>query len=299
MAKITVTSAGNKVNIATSPDMSMFYTERSREWAISDKIVNNEDYSSKYYAQISKNKTQEVVNSGNKALSNINTTKNNAISEMKSQQNTSISAMKSQQNTSVNSVASTGNSYIKTFNNYKIEINTEKENAKDFYQKAVGWNIQYETDGEEDCLVFKDRTDEEINQAKNYIEDTRDKVLTSIETAKTSALNSIESTRSSVVSSVTTAGTSALSNISSAKTSAINEVNNAKTTTITNAQNSAINSINTAKTEAVNTINSAKISAVNACAEQVALAKEYAQMANGWDFSYDEENEMLVFVENV
>lgn len=263
---ITVSSSGNKGNVSTSPDMSMFYTERSREWAISDKIVNNEDYSSKYYAQISKNKTQEVINSGNKALSNINTTKTNALSEMKSKQNTSISAIKSQQNTSVNAVASTGNNYIKTFNDYKTEINTEKENAKDFYQKAVGWNIQYETDGEEDCIVFEDRTDEEINQAKNYIEDTRDKALISIETAKTSA---------------------------------INEVNNAKTTTITNAQNSAINSINTAKTEAVNTINSTKISAVNACAEQVALAKEYAQMANGWDFSYDEENEMLVFVENV
>lgn len=263
---ITVSSSGNKGNVSTSPDMSMFYTERSREWAISDKIVNNEDYSSKYYAQISKNKTQEVINSGNKALSNINTTKTNALSEMKSKQNTSISAIKSQQNTSVNAVASTGNNYIKTFNDYKTEINAEKENAKDFYQKAVGWNIQYETDGEEDCIVFEDRTDEEINQAKNYIEDTRDKALISIETAKTSA---------------------------------INEVNNAKTTTITNAQNSAINSINTAKTEAVNTINSTKISAVNACAEQVALAKEYAQMANGWDFSYDEENEMLVFVENV
>ena len=44
---------------------------------------------------------------------------------------------------------------------------------------------------------------------------------------------------------------------------------------------------------------SEKTSAVNACAEQVALAKEYAQMANGWNFSYDEENETLVFVENV
>ena len=270
-----------------------------------------------------KNMSDAVIMAKNDALTAIG--QNNSSGARGS----AITAINQQKQASVSSVSSVSNSAINTISRMQSEINQSKENAKDFYQKAVGWNINYETDGEEDCLVFEDRTDEEINQAKNYIEDTRDKALASIEEAKTSALNSVESTRASVVSSVTTAGNSAISNINSAKTSAtqeisstkndvvssvttagtnalnsinsaktsaINEVNNAKTTTIDNAKNSAISSINTAKTEAVNTIYSTKTSAVNACAEQVALAKEYAQMANGWNFSYQDET--LIFTRN-
>ena len=48
--KITVTSAGTIVNANVTPDTAMYYSNKSKEWATSDKIVDNTDYSSKYYA---------------------------------------------------------------------------------------------------------------------------------------------------------------------------------------------------------------------------------------------------------
>lgn len=84
--KITVTSAGTVVNANVTPDSAMYYSNKSKEWAISDRIVDNIDYSSKYYANESKKqadisaaKATEVVESGNTAVSNIENARNNAI----------------------------------------------------------------------------------------------------------------------------------------------------------------------------------------------------------------------------
>ena len=100
---VTVTSSGNKGNIATSPDMSMFYTERSREWAISDKKVDNTDYSSKYYANESKKqadisiaKATEVIESGNTAVSNIENVRDNAIIDVNTAGATQVNLAKEQ-----------------------------------------------------------------------------------------------------------------------------------------------------------------------------------------------------------
>ena len=292
------------------------------------------------------NSINEITNTTNTALTDITTAKDNSIKDINTNRTSAVGM--------INSV---GNTFVNTFANYKNEISTAKENAEDFYQKAVGWDIDYETDGTEDCLVFKDRSSNEINQAKNYIEDTRDKALdqinnttsaglTSIDTtttnsvnsinqAKTLAVNAVENTRDSVVSSVTNAGDEALTNIADAKTSALNSVegvrasvvNDVKTTgntaiddidtAATTAKSTALNDITAARQYAVNIVNNApatninnatadglrdisaaKIDAVRACTEQVALAKEYAQMANGWNFNYDENTQTLVFIEN-
>ena len=99
-ANINVSGSNNNTNVSATPDLSMFWEQKSREWAISDKIVDNEDYSSKYYANISKQnaetatekadiatnqaniateKTEEVINSGNTALENISVSSENAL----------------------------------------------------------------------------------------------------------------------------------------------------------------------------------------------------------------------------
>lgn len=99
-ANINVSGSNNNTNVSATPDLSMFWEQKSREWAISDKIVDNEDYSSKYYANISKHnaeiatekadiatnqaniaieKTEEVINSGNTALENISVSSENTL----------------------------------------------------------------------------------------------------------------------------------------------------------------------------------------------------------------------------
>ena len=83
---VTVSSSGNTANTNVTPDYAKYYSEKSKEWAISDKLIDNEDYSSKYYANESKKqadistaKATEVIESGNTAVSNIESARNNAI----------------------------------------------------------------------------------------------------------------------------------------------------------------------------------------------------------------------------
>ena len=47
---INVSSSGNSASIKASPDTAQYYSEKSREYAISDKLIDGKDYSSKYYA---------------------------------------------------------------------------------------------------------------------------------------------------------------------------------------------------------------------------------------------------------
>ena len=47
---ITVSSSGVSSNVNASGDTSHYYSEKAREWAISNRIVDGVDYSSKYYA---------------------------------------------------------------------------------------------------------------------------------------------------------------------------------------------------------------------------------------------------------
>ena len=89
---ITVSSSGNTANTNVTPDYAQYYSEKSKEWAISNRIVDNTDYSSKYYANESKKqadistaKATEVVESGNTAVSNIESARDNAITNITNQ----------------------------------------------------------------------------------------------------------------------------------------------------------------------------------------------------------------------
>ena len=93
---ITVSSSGVSSNVNASGDTSHYYSEKAREWAISNRIVDGVDYSSKYYAnksnqsalnaqsfaqsaQDSYNNFQQSVDG---ALSNIDSSVQGAIDEI-------------------------------------------------------------------------------------------------------------------------------------------------------------------------------------------------------------------------
>ena len=95
--KITVKSVGTTANVNATPDSARYYSDKSKEWAISDKLIDNEDYSSKYYANESKKqadistaKATEVIASGNTAVSNIENAKDNAITDITNQESLSV-----------------------------------------------------------------------------------------------------------------------------------------------------------------------------------------------------------------
>lgn len=110
---IKIQSGGVQANVGVTQDTAQYYSEKAREWAISNRIVDGVDYSSKYYANISKTnalqsaETRELLQSEYKEYSqnllDIATTEgNNAISAIQTQQTTSVNAVKTEGTTQVN-----------------------------------------------------------------------------------------------------------------------------------------------------------------------------------------------------
>ena len=115
---INVSSSGNSASIKATPDTALYYSEKSREWAIGSKIVNNEDYSSKYYANKAKvseenarvyenavkdtyntfiaesgNITDEVRNVGQESVNSIETSRLNAVDSINTVKNTALDSI--------------------------------------------------------------------------------------------------------------------------------------------------------------------------------------------------------------
>ena len=129
---VTVSSSGNTANTNVTPDYAQYYSEKSKEWAISNRIVDNIDYSSKYYANESKKqadistaKASEVVESGNNAVSNIESARNNAITNVNTAGATQVALATEQANIATNKtteVVASGNEAL-------ANIDTAKNNA--------------------------------------------------------------------------------------------------------------------------------------------------------------------------
>lgn len=220
MAKITVTSAGNKATVTVAPDTAMYYSNKSKEWAISDKIVSNEDYSSKYYAneskkqaQISTEKKVEVVNSGNEALSNIENAKGNALTDIDTSKTNAIIDIVNQENLSVDNVNTAGNTQVTNINNAGItqvnNVNTAGTTQVNLAKEQV--NIA--------------TTQAEIATAKtSEVVESGNTALTNIDTAKTGALTDITNLKNTSVSSITTAKNNAITSITTQETTSKNNI---------------------------------------------------------------------------
>ena len=129
---VTVSSSGNTANTNVTPDYAQYYSEKSKEWAISNRIVDNTDYSSKYYANESKKqadistaKAKEVVESGNTAVSNIESARDNAITDVNTAGATQV-ALATEQATIATYKAS---EVVVSGNEALSNIDTAKENA--------------------------------------------------------------------------------------------------------------------------------------------------------------------------
>ena len=129
---VTVSSSGNTANTNVTPDTAMYYSNKSKEWAISNRIVDNTDYSSKYYANESKKqadistaKATEVIESGNTAVSNIGSARDNAIIDVNTAGATQV-ALATEQATIATNKAS---EVVVSGNEALSNIDTAKNNA--------------------------------------------------------------------------------------------------------------------------------------------------------------------------
>ena len=258
--KITVTSLGTTANVNATPDSARYYSDKSKEWAISDKLIDNEDYSSKYYANESKKqaniataKTTEVIASGNNAVSNIESARNNAITDITNQENLSVD--------NVNTAGAT-----------QVALATEQANIAT-QQATIATNKASE-------VVASG------NEALSNIDTAKTGAITDITDLKNDSISSMETAKSGALTEIETLHSSSVTDITGLKNTSITDITNLKNTSISNittAKNNAITSITNQETTSKNVLideGATQIGLIqNEGATQVNLAKEQVTLA--------------------
>lgn len=119
--KVTVSSTQNSTEILASADTGRFWAQTAKNWAVSDVIVDNTDYSSKHYAQAAKNSainaqdfenaTREIYNgfSGEvvDAIANVQDTRDEVITEIENNKAAAIDSMNVVKNETIDSINNT------------------------------------------------------------------------------------------------------------------------------------------------------------------------------------------------
>ena len=213
---VTVSSSGNTANTNVTPDYAQYYSNKSKEWAISNRIVDNTDYSSKYYANESKKqadistaKTTEVIESGNTAVTNIESARDNAIIDITNQENLSVDNVNTAGATQVSSVNTAGITQVANVNSAgTTQINLAKE------QVTLATN---------QANIATEQATIATNKASEVVE-SGNTALSNIDTAKTGALTDITNLKNTSVSNITTAKNSAISTITTQETTSKNNV---------------------------------------------------------------------------
>lgn len=131
--KVTVSSIQNSTEITTSADTGRFWAQNAKNWAISDVIVDNTDYSSKHYAQEAKTSAQNAESYENSVKSTYNSfieVSSDAIAEIQSAKEETLTDIKNSsneiKNDIVNDIKSTG-FYIKDGDIYYLDKNGNEQ----------------------------------------------------------------------------------------------------------------------------------------------------------------------------
>lgn len=122
---INVSSGGNSASIKATPDTAQYYSEKSREWATSNRIVDNTDYSSKYYAEKSKESEAKAENYERSIIE-----KYNSFVEISNRAETEFETLKNDSILQINEVTNLGISDITNKTSEAVtEININKQDA--------------------------------------------------------------------------------------------------------------------------------------------------------------------------
>lgn len=260
------TSATNAASSASTA------TQKANEAAASATTATEQ-------ADIATAKTEEVYTTYQEAMTAIAGAEQSSLETISTATTQGITSIGTATNDAIRSVNSAGISNVSNVNlagqDQLHQLQEETAKAKDYAQKAIGWDIEYEPEGAEDTLVFTDRTPEEIEEATNYVEDARDEALASITSSKTSAISTIDSAKAE-----------ALSAIADKTSEEVTTLRNETATCITNVQATGA----AAMTEINATISDAETS-IEASRQ---VCEEMAQRATlGWLIGF--EDDCLVF----
>lgn len=128
---IVVKSATEQNSISVHSDATMYYSNLSKAWAVSNGIVQNEDYSSKHYAFISKEQAEisqlsasaaeniyaKFSDSAEETIKEINILFENYISDISSVKDDTIVLIENSETKALNNIANENKKTIENINN--------------------------------------------------------------------------------------------------------------------------------------------------------------------------------------
>ena len=132
--RVTVSSAQVGTEITASSDTGKFWAQNSKNWAVSENIVDNTDYSSKYYANVSKNHAKDAKEYLETTIDNYNnfvvqsSESLGQISELKNSATEEILSFKDSAIDNINSTKTT------ILNDIEFVADGEKEEIKDLVE---------------------------------------------------------------------------------------------------------------------------------------------------------------------
>ena len=220
---INISTTGNKSNIKLDTPQN-YYENLAKHWAVSEKLVNGEDYSSKHYANESKQqailakekadiavvKAQEVLDNGNKALSNISSQEEASKSSIKTEGESQIANIQANGNTQINNIKKQGNESVTSVNSAGT---TQVNLAKAEVAKAT-----------EQAKIATDKANEVINSGNN--------ALSNISEQETSSKNAVKAEGESQIANIQANGNTQINNIKKQGNESVTSVNSAGTTQV-------------------------------------------------------------------
>ena len=174
--RVNVSSSNISTEISATPDTSQFYSNLSKNWAIAENIVNNQDYSSKHYAQESKQFSEiaeSYKNTAEQTYVNFTEQATNASNELSELREASVQEITTVKDEAVNSVTTAKSEAIDNITSTKTTILQD---------------IEFIADGEK----------EEIRDLADDIKENAESVNTAIQ-AGVERLNSIDSLKQSQI----------------------------------------------------------------------------------------------------
>ena len=220
---INISTAGNKSNIKLDTPQN-YYENLAKHWAVSEKLVNGEDYSSKHYANESKQqailakekaniavvKAQEVLDNSNKALSNISSQEEASKSSIKTEGESQIANIQANGNTQINNIKKQGNESVTSVNSAGA---TQVNLAKAEVAKAT-----------EQAKIATNKANEVINSGNN--------ALSKISTQETSSKNAVKTEGESQIANIQASGNTQINNIKKQGNESVTSVNSAGATQV-------------------------------------------------------------------
>lgn len=129
---ITVSSSGVSSNVSASGDASHYYSEKAREWAISNRMVDGVDYSSKYYAnksnQSSLNAQTSEINARN-TYTDLQATANQKLEDLSSNTNIALENIGIAEDSALSNIDIAKDSILTEINTTKNNVITEINNT--------------------------------------------------------------------------------------------------------------------------------------------------------------------------